>query len=70
MLIEQITFHEYLDFLNLVNFGTYEQKCRHTFKFFDLQNKGKIEKMDFKQVILELCIYFSSISTTQGNKFI
>lgn len=50
----------------MVNYGTYDEKCKHTFDFFDLQNKGRIEKLDFRKIIYELCLYFSSISTTQG----
>jgi len=50
----------------MVNYGTYDEKCKHTFDFFDLQNKDRIEKLDFRRVIYELCLYFSSISTTQG----
>ena len=50
-----------------MNYGTYDEKCKHTFDFFDIQKIGKIEKIDFCRVIFELCNYFSSISTTQSN---
>ena len=64
--ILKITFEKYLEFLNMVNYGTYDEKCKHTFDFFDLQNRGRIDKLDFRKIIYELCLYFSSISSTQG----
>lgn len=55
-----------MEFLNLNNYGNYEEKLKHTFEFFDLRNYGVIEKNDFREVVYELCLYFSSISTTQS----
>jgi len=48
--------------MNLLNNGSLEQKLRHSFKFFDVSNKGVILKKDFCIVILKLCEFFSKIS--------
>jgi len=58
----QITFDNYISFMNLLNNGSLEQKLRHSFKFFDVSNKGVILKKDFCIVILKLCEFFSKIS--------
>jgi len=51
----------------LTQYGSCEEKLKHSFEFFDLKKAGKIEKSDFGKVIYELCLYFSSFSTTQSN---
>jgi hypothetical protein len=56
--------------MNLVNNGKFEEKCAHSFKFFDIKKKGIIEKDDFKLVILALCQFFSSVSSSQSRYFL
>lgn len=56
--------------MNLVNYGTLEEKCKHSFSFFDIRNKGIIEKEDFRTTILSLCEFFSSVSISQCKIFV
>jgi Ca2+-binding EF-hand superfamily protein len=53
--------------MNIVNYGTFEEKCEHTFRFFDKENKGYITMDDFISVIFSLCEFFSTISSAQSN---
>jgi Ca2+-binding EF-hand superfamily protein len=62
---QKLSFGSYLKFMNLVNYGTIEEKIAHSFKFFDLDGKGYISKTDFRKTILSLCEYFSSVSSSQ-----
>lgn len=62
---QKLSFASYLKFMNLVNYGTIEEKIGHSFKFFDLDGKGYISKTDFRKTILSLCEYFSSVSSSQ-----
>lgn len=62
--LNKISFDNYIQFLNLVNYGTNEQKLAHSFKFFDLKKKGFIDVDDFRTVIYYICEFFSIVSTT------
>ncbi len=61
-----LTFENYLKFLNLVNNGTVEEKLRHSFKFMDVENKGFVDKENFKKTVFALCEFFEKVSQTQS----
>ena len=62
---KKLTFVNYIMFLNLVNFGTKDEKLSHCFKFFDIDNKGFITNNDFVTIMLKLCEFISSLTVSQ-----
>lgn len=61
-----LTFENYLKFLNLVNNGTAEEKLKHSFRFMDVENKGFVDKENFKKTVFALCEFFEKVSQTQS----
>ena len=62
---EYISFREYILYLNLVNYGTKEEKLKHCFKFFDIGNKGYITNKDFTTILYNLSLFLSSLTISQ-----
>ena len=62
---EYLSFREYILYLNLVNFGTKEEKLKHCFKFFDIGNKGYITNKDFTTILYNLSQFLSSLTISQ-----
>ena len=62
---EYISFREYILYLDLVNYGSKEDKLKHCFKFFDIGNKGYISNKDFTTIIYNLCLFLSSLTISQ-----
>ena len=60
-----ITFKDYILFLDLVNYGTKENKLKHCFRYFDINNKGYITNKDFTDIMFNLCLFFSSLTMNQ-----
>ena len=60
-----ISFREYILYLDLVNYGSKEDKLKHCFKFFDIGNKGFITNKDFTTILYNLCIFLSSLTISQ-----
>ena len=62
---EYLSFREYILYLNLVNYGTKEDKLKHCFKFFDIGNKGYITNKDFTSILYNLSLFLSSLTISQ-----
>ena len=62
---EYLSFREYILYLDLVNYGSKEDKLKHCFKFFDIGNKGFITNKDFTTILYNLCIFLSSLTISQ-----
>ena len=62
---EYISFREYILYLDLVNYGSKEDKLKHCFKFFDIGNKGYITNKDFTTILYNLCLFLSSLTISQ-----
>ena len=62
---EYLSFREYILYLNLVNYGTKEEKLKHCFKFFDIGNKGYITNKDFTTILYNLSLFLSSLTISQ-----
>ena len=62
---EYISFREYILYLNLVNYGTKEDKLKHCFKFFDIGNKGYVTNKDFTTILYNLSLFLSSLTISQ-----
>ena len=62
---EYLSFREYILYLDLVNYGSKEDKLKHCFKFFDIGNKGFITNKDFTSILYNLCIFLSSLTISQ-----
>ena len=62
---EYISFRDYILFLNLVNYGTKEEKLKHCFKFFDIGNKGYITNKDFTEILYNMSLFLSSLTISQ-----
>ena len=62
---EYISFKDYILFLNLVNYGTKEEKLKHCFNFFDIGNKGYITNKDFTSILYNLSLFLSSLTISQ-----
>ena len=62
---EYVSFREYILYLDLVNYGSKEDKLKHCFKFFDLGNKGFITNKDFTTILYNLCLFLSSLTISQ-----
>ena len=62
---EYLSFREYILYLDLVNYGSKEEKLKHCFKFFDLGNKGYITNKDFTNILYNLCLFISSLTISQ-----
>ena len=60
-----LSFREYILYLDLVNYGSKEDKLKHCFKFFDIGNKGFITNKDFTTIIYNLCLFLSSLTISQ-----
>ena len=60
-----LSFREYILYLDLVNYGSKEDKLKHCFKFFDIGNKGYITNKDFTTIIYNLCLFLSSLTISQ-----
>ena len=60
-----LSFREYILYLDLVNYGSKEDKLKHCFKFFDVGNKGFITNKDFTTIIYNLCLFLSSLTISQ-----
>ena len=63
---EYISFKEYILYLNLVNYGTKEEKLKHCFKFFDIGKKGYITNKDFTTILYNLSLFLSSLTISQN----
>ena len=62
---EYLSFREYILYLDLVNYGSKEEKLKHCFKFFDIGNKGFITNKDFTNILYNLCLFLSSLTISQ-----
>ena len=62
---EYLSFREYILYLDLVNYGSKEDKLKHCFKFFDIGNKGYITNKDFTTILYNLCLFLSSLTISQ-----
>jgi Ca2+-binding EF-hand superfamily protein len=62
---DYLSFREYILFLDLVNYGSKEDKLKHCFKFFDIGNKGYITNKDFTTILYNLCLFLSSLTISQ-----
>lgn len=62
-----VSFSSYVKFLNLINYGTTEEKLRHTFSFMDLKKTGYIDKEDFVTVLYSICDFVSTVSNSKLN---
>ena len=62
---DYLSFREYILYLDLVNYGSKEDKLKHCFKFFDIGNKGYITNKDFTTILYNLCIFLSSLTISQ-----
>ena len=62
---EYISFREYILYLDLVNYGSKEDKLKHCFKLFDIGNKGFITNKDFTNILYNLCLFISSLTISQ-----
>ena len=62
---EYISFKDYILFLNLVNYGTKEEKLKHCFNFFDIGNKGYITNKDFTEILYNMSLFLSSLTISQ-----
>ena len=62
---EYLSFRDYIKYLNLVNYGTREEKLKHCFKFFDIGNKGYITNQDFTNILYNLSKFLSSLTISQ-----
>ena len=62
---EYLSFREYILYLDLVNYGSKEDKLKHCFKFFDIGNKGFITNKDFTTILYNLCLFLSSLTISQ-----
>ena len=60
-----LSFREYILYLDLVNYGSKEDKLKHCFKFFDIGNKGFITNKDFTTILYNLCLFISSLTISQ-----
>ena len=60
-----LSFREYILYLDLVNYGSGEDKLKHCFKFFDIGKKGYITNKDFTTIILNLSIFLSNLTISQ-----
>ena len=60
-----LSFREYILYLDLVNYGSKEDKLKHCFKFFDIGNKGFITNKDFTTILYNLCLFLSSLTISQ-----
>lgn len=60
-----LSFSNYIHFLNLVNYGSREDKLKHCFRIFDTHNKGHITKADFVKVMFSLCKYVATLTMSQ-----
>jgi len=60
-----LSFREYILYLDLVNYGSKEDKLKHCFKFFDIGNKGFITNKDFTTIMYNLCLFLSSLTISQ-----
>ena len=60
-----ISFRDYILYLDLVNYGSKENKLKFCFRFFDLGNKGYITNKDFTNIMYNLCIFLSSLTVSQ-----
>ena len=60
-----LSFREYILYLDLVNYGSKENKLKHCFKFFDIGNKGFITNKDFTTILYNLCLFISSLTISQ-----
>ena len=60
-----ISFRDYILYLDLVNYGSKENKLKHCFRFFDIGNKGFITNRDFTTIMYNLCIFLSSLTVSQ-----
>ena len=63
--LKKLTFKNYIMFLNLVNYGTIDDKLAHCFRFFDIENKGYITNSDFTTIMYKLCEFISSLTVSQ-----
>ena len=61
----KLSFANYVHFLNLVNYGSRDDKLKHCFKIFDINNKGCITKSDFVKVMFSLCKYIATLTMSQ-----
>jgi Ca2+-binding EF-hand superfamily protein len=62
---EYLSFREYILYLDLVNYGSKDDKLKHCFKFFDIGNKGFITNKDFTTILYNLCLFLSSLTISQ-----
>ena len=62
---KKLSFVNYVHFLNLVNYGSRDDKLKHCFKIFDIDNKGYITKTDFVKVMFSLCKYVATLTMSQ-----
>ena len=62
---DYLSFREYILYLDLVNYGSKEDKLKHCFKFFDIGNKGFITNKDFTSILYNLCLFLSSLTISQ-----
>ena len=62
---KKLSFVNYVHFLNLVNYGSRDDKLKHCFKIFDIDNKGYITKTDFVKVLFSLCKYVATLTMSQ-----
>ena len=62
---EYLSFREYILYLDLVNYGSKEDKLKHCFKFFDIGNKGYITNKDFTTILYNLSLFLSSLTISQ-----
>ena len=60
-----LSFREYILYLDLVNYGSKDDKLKHCFKFFDIGNKGFITNKYFTTIIYNLCLFLSSLTISQ-----
>ena len=62
---DYLSFRQYILYLDLVNYGSKEDKLKHCFKLFDIGNKGFITNKDFTNILYNLCLFISSLTISQ-----